>query len=497
MKTQVTRSGPLAGDAQPATYGVADPPAALRPRPTPEAESSEPEDLLRSLLDEVGGCAALLSPAGTVRYANRALASLTSGVTPGVGIDTYVPSETAEQLRQLIERVVRTGRPGSSQIIESGTHREAAARTYRVGPVVRGGRIVALTFLRDDITDPGRILLALRDSEKRYRTVVENARDAIYATTREGRFVDFNKATLDLLGYSAEELRQVDARDLYVNPGDRDAFRWEIEQRGSVEDHEVKMRRKDGTEIHCQITATLRCMNDGTVLGYQGIARDITMRKRLEREVLEATAREQQRIGHDLHDGLGQRLTGIAFLSRGLAQRLGDFSPELAAQATRIERLVNEAIAQTRRLARGLEPVAPKEGGLVMVLEELAHSTEQMFGVRCTCHAPDPLLPWDTLIATNVYRIAQEAVTNAVKHGHPTRIVIELRCRQDKMILTIRDDGTGIPRAPAEAEGLGTRIMQYRARMIGGSLELVRGSGGGTLVRCTFPAANASGGRHE
>lgn len=213
---------------------------------------------------------------------------------------------------------------------------------------------------------------------------------------------------------------------------------------------------------------------------------DITERKRLEREILDVARAEQQRIGQDLHDTLGQQLTGISFLAKALEQKLATRLPAEAGQAALISQMMNEAIGQTRFLARGLSPINLKAGGLAKAFQELAANVETIFGIACGSEVDEEIAIADEATATHLYRIAQEAVNNAVKHGRPSRIDVRLSRRDGMIRLSVDDDGVGLPETLESVEGLGLRIMSYRARMIGGSLEARRAEGGGTRVVCTF-----------
>ncbi len=217
------------------------------------------------------------------------------------------------------------------------------------------------------------------------------------------------------------------------------------------------------------------------------IFRDITERKRLEKELLEISDREQQRIGQDLHDGLCQHLAGIELMSQVLEQKLARKSKADAVRAGEIGRLVRDAISQTRQVARGLSPVNLESGGLKSALEELAANTEKRFGVVCE-------FVWQPLVrvrnpasATHLYRIAQEAVSNALRHGKASRIRIELKAAAENLWLSVCDNGKGMPKALPPHKGMGLRIMQYRASLMGGSLRLQPEPGGGTGVVCSIP----------
>jgi len=214
---------------------------------------------------------------------------------------------------------------------------------------------------------------------------------------------------------------------------------------------------------------------------------DITERKLMERTILEISGREQRRIGQDLHDGLGQHLTGIAFLSKVQEQRLEERSRPEAAGAAKIVGLVNEAIHKTRELARGLLPVQSDAQGLMSALQHFSSEVEDLFQVGCRFECEEPVLVPDEAIANHLYRIAQEAVHNAIRHGKARNIVILLRAASDSGVLTVRDDGVGIAEPAGSHSGMGLQIMRYRVSMIGGTLEIARCPDRGTLVTCVFP----------
>ena len=217
------------------------------------------------------------------------------------------------------------------------------------------------------------------------------------------------------------------------------------------------------------------------------IFRDIPERKRLEKEILEISDRERQRIGQDLHDGLCQHLAGIELMSQVLEQQLAPKSRAEAARAGEIAQHVREAIGQTRSLARGLSPVTPESEGLMSALRELAASTETMFGVTCRLVCDSPVRIHDPAVATHLYRIAQEAISNAIQHGKSQEVVIHLQADGNRVSLSVRDNGVGFPRVIPKERGMGMRIMQSRAGMIGGLLSIEKDPAGGTNVSCSVP----------
>jgi signal transduction histidine kinase len=217
-------------------------------------------------------------------------------------------------------------------------------------------------------------------------------------------------------------------------------------------------------------------------------------RERLEDEILKSIEREQERIGRDLHDGLCQLLVGAKYRSvylRGLAK---DRLPALEKEAQSLEELLNGAIQQARELARGLNPVMVTPAGLATALQNMAAEVGRAEGPRCFCQFPRSVKIFDQHVAGHLYRIAQEAVQNAFKHGRAKNISITLDRHKNLVSLVVKDDGIGIPLHPGES-GMGLKNMQTRARLIGGVLEIRRRKHGGTAVTCQFP--HKPGPNHE
>jgi signal transduction histidine kinase len=213
----------------------------------------------------------------------------------------------------------------------------------------------------------------------------------------------------------------------------------------------------------------------------------------LEQQILEISDDERRRIGHDLHDGLGQQLTGIALLSKVLQQRLAGGSAREAQTAEQIASLVNQSIAWTRDLARGLAPVALDSGGLSAAMEEAAYNSARILQVNCTFFREGPERRMDPHHSVHLYRIIQEAMSNSVKHGKARNIEVRLRFDEHSITLTVIDDGCGISFKTLARPGLGLQIMRYRARMIGATIRIQRASAdSGTIVHCILPTGSKS-----
>jgi len=223
----------------------------------------------------------------------------------------------------------------------------------------------------------------------------------------------------------------------------------------------------------------------------EALSEEIYERSRLQKELLDAGEHERLRLGRDLHDDLGQLLTGIGFLSSAAEQKLlGQSRPE-AKELKEIRNLVQEATTKARILSLGLTPVSLGEGGLDAALHELAEVTQRVFGVPCAVRRDRSGDITDLHAATNLYRIAQEAISNAVRHGGARRIEISLAVRPENVTLSVRDDGSGFSEragsdGSSQHNGLGLSIMKYRADLLGGKLE-IRTDSTGTTVTCITP----------
>ncbi|MBE0535933.1 MAG: DUF3365 domain-containing protein [Phycisphaerae bacterium] len=216
---------------------------------------------------------------------------------------------------------------------------------------------------------------------------------------------------------------------------------------------------------------------------------EIEDRRRLEGEILKISEREQRRIGRELHDSLGQQLTGAAIMSKVLEQKLGAQTPTTAAEAATITGLINQAINQTRNLSRGLHPVDVESGGLVLALEHLKKSTQTLFEVGCVFNRDEDAEISNPSVAINLYRIVQEAITNAIRHGRCRNITISLNHEDAAYVVTVASDGADFPETVPPG-GMGLRIMEYRAQAIGACIHIGKASGGGTRVTCRWPQEN-------
>ncbi len=381
---------------------------------------------------------------------------------------------------------------GQARII--GIGREVAGRR-KDGSLFPMDLSVSEVTLRDRTLFTGfiRDISARKEAEKilhHYAALVESSDDAIIGKSLDGYVTSWNRGAETIFGYSAPEMlgRHISVLIPDDRKGEEPGLLEKIRQGESVDHYETIRRRKDGRLIDVSITISPIRDAAGAVIGASKLARDITGRKQLEREILEVSDREQRRIGHDLHDGLCQHLAGIELMSQVLETRLAPRFKDGAARAGDIARHVREAIAQTRSLARGLSPVTLESEGLASALHEHALNMEKIFSVRCRFDYDAEVPVPNHAMATHLFRLAQEAVSNAVKHGKATEISIHLKGDPGWIYLGISDNGVGFPiEKMSQSTGMGLRTMKFRAGMIGGTLTVERNAQGGILVMCTAP----------
>jgi two-component system sensor kinase FixL len=340
----------------------------------------------------------------------------------------------------------------------------------------------------EDITDGYRAAQALRESEARARAFLEANPDMLARVSRDGRYlaVHIPENVAQYLPMSREDFLGRTVMDLFDPEFARehDRHRSRALETGEMQRWQYA-RLVDGKTRYLD-ARFIRSGNDEVVVAIT----DVTDRVDREREAVNAIDRERNRIGRDLHDGLGQLLTGIKLILEPMRKQ---FSAAAAANLEQALELVDLAIAQASELAKGLSPV-PKQGGTIAAaLEELTRHARHFFHVDCSVTARNVPADLTDECAINLYRIAQEAITNAVKHGKAGKVEVRCAGEDDRLVLEIEDDGFG--GAGPKGSGMGLRIMRYRARAIGGELSIDTGMHGGTVVRCFCPLPAGRGPR--
>jgi len=483
---------------------------------------------IRRLIDAIAQIVWTANADGTTTYFNRRWYEYTGlkiEHSPQSSWQVVIHPNDALVLEKRWQRAVETG-----DVFECEYRLRNAAGDYRwfIGrtvPLRDNDRIVSWIGSATDIHDLKQAEAARRESEERYRLMVDGARDyAIFMVTPSNEIVYWSAGAERVFGWSATEAVG-QSGEIVFTPEDRQREQEEKEietalREGSASDRRWHMR-KDGTRIW--VDGVMRRLDDektGALRGFAKIARDATeerqaeeqlqrahnelerrvrertaelertnarlrraieQRQILEKQILRITEQERTRISQDLHDTVCQELTATALLLKSRAQTMEGQSRVAADTLAEAAEIVNANAGMARALARGLHPMELGTSGLPSALRELG--SRQSYDVSCRCHCPRSLRI-DPNTGVNLYRIAQEAVTNSMKHAKASEITISLERTKGAIVLTVSDDGQGKRR---RGHGLGTLIMQYRAHAIGGTLKVESRQSGGTTVTCRVP----------
>lgn len=349
------------------------------------------------------------------------------------------------------------------------------------------GEVVKIFGTTHDVTQQKKFEKKLKENERRYRMLFQATTDEIMVFQLDDAkkplpYIEVNNIACDILGYTHDELLQKTVYDI-VDFDEQEINKRieEVLRRGKTVS-ETKHLTKEGEAIPLEIS--VRAFNyDGrpTIIS---IGRDIRERLKLEREILNISEKERQRIGRDLHDDLGQMLTGIGLIGQNLSNKLKTKDRDTAEEVQKIVDMIREADEHARSLARGLVPVNVQSNGLDSALQELINKAEKMYDIDIF-YSNNVHNIFDTnLPAIHLYRIVQEAINNAVKHGKATSIEVELFSDNQHLLLRIKDNGCGFSETSHQSDGMGIRIMHFRAQMIGGNLEINSDKKKGTEVIC-------------
>ena len=427
-----------------------------------------------------------------------------AGVLPEQIRGRRLSSAFPRDVRTRLSPLLRSGRGGSAEITVGN-------RVYLVGVLPLGGtagRQFAGMGIAQDISE----LVAARSelqaahdqleqrvrertAELRFQTALLEAQsdaslDGILVSTHDGKLIFHNRRLCELWGLpgpvftGARDKAVAAMRGVLAGPQDPLGGGADLDEPRAELPANLELR--DGRTLECYGAPV-----DGADVSY-GRAwyfRDVTERRRTARQILDAGERERRRIGQDLHDDLCQHLAGISCHARVLQQRLVQRNAHDADAASVIGDLADEALSKARGIARGLQPLQLETDGLPSALQGLGAEIERMFRIRCHVECPPSLPVTDPAVPMQLYRITQEAVSNAIRHGRASEVYVDLARAGDRLILSIEDNGCGIDdryltTTTPRKSGLGLRTMRHRAQMIGASLQIERLEGGGTAVTC-------------
>jgi len=357
------------------------------------------------------------------------------------------------------------------------------ADTEQTLEAIRTGKIDALMVH----TSEGEQVFTLRGADRPYRVMVEQMAEGAVTFARDGTILFCNHRFAELLHVPPEQI--VGSNLFGYLPGtERRAFQDLLHGVNGVAGRtELHLLSPSGPRFPAHVSVTALPLEESTG-AFSMVVNNLEEQRRLERQVLDVSEREQQRLGQDLHDGLGQALAGIAYMLQSIPLEPDKQTGHLA----RITELVNHSLTQTRELAKGFYPVELERHGLQLALQELAMNVRRTFKINCRVTCDKGMNRLDKAVQIQVFRIIQESIRNAVKHGEARTIHIQTARADNEAIVLIKNDGQRFPIEKmrltlANSHGMGLKIMHYRARLIGATLEFTPGRKSGCTVRCTIP----------
>ncbi len=327
----------------------------------------------------------------------------------------------------------------------------------------------------------------LKESEGIYRTIFETTGNATIFIDSDTTVSLANREFEKLSGYTREEIEGKKSWTEFVTREDLDRMleyhrMRRIDPTSAPRNYEFRFRDRYGEIKDIYMTTDMIPGTNKSVASFMNISEQ----KRLESEIIRISEQERQRIGNDLHDGLGPHLVGIKFMINLLEQKLVEKEMDEVSKLQEIKELITQAINHTRQLVKGLSPVDIDANGLVFALADLSQNVEKVYGINCIFNHNSSITIKDNIVAVHLFLIAQEAVNNSIKHSRTKKINIDLNESGNIIILSVRDDGIGIEKLLDKRKGMGINIMKYRARIINSSLNIGQNDTGGTSVTCTL-----------
>ncbi|MEO8061849.1 MAG: PAS domain-containing protein [Pseudomonadota bacterium] len=446
------------------------------------------QEMLQIVAAGTGDWLILVDTERRVQFINRGIRSHSRESIIGQRLDEIAVPEDQPKILAALTQVLTTGESIDLQLASSGSNYGGRCFDSRIRAVRSPCGITGAVINITEITDK-HAAMHLRETQAR---MFELLHEGVVVIDINNMIRMANPAFERMFGFTTGTAVDTSIDDLIAQPAGLRRDQLDQQLLGSISDPpgltpvEFKCRRRDGSTFDAACVATLTHVDGAT--HRLAVITDVTERRGLEREILEIAGREQLRIGSDLHDGLGQDLTGVALMLRSVVAQLRKESSTARTDVEDIISLVNGAIESTRAMARGLAPVGADRGGLIAGLQSMAVRGMERYGVRAHFNtALTEPLTLDDGAATHLYRIAQEAFTNAIRHGRVTQVTIELATAEGTLTLSVQDNGRGFDERNASNNGMGMKLMRYRAQMLGGDVTIANNQGGGVIVRCTCP----------
>ena len=422
----------------------------------------------------------------------------TAAEVMGRDVSVLMPEPERSAHAGYLRRYLETGEKNvigrGREVVGQNKSGECFPMDLAVSEVREGEHRFFVGIIRD-IAERKRVEFALENERNFVSAVLETVGALIVVLDRKGRIVRFNRACEQTTRYTQEEVVGKAFWDLFLEEQEVAAVKRvfsELQAGQALNHYENSWIAKDGSKHLIAWSNTILTDQNGEVAHVIGTGIDVTDRKKAEEAIVSVSEAERKAIGQELHDALGQQLTGISLLTKGLERKLQSKYPAGATDAAQVSSLTSAAVEDAKRLAHGLYPSALEELGLTTSLEELVKTQSRLFHVTCE-YEGDPNPPrFDKPSALHLYRIAQEAINNAIRHGRAETITVNLRRRDGFIALTIQDDGSGLPEQLPPDAGMGLAIMNYRTNSIGGTFEIARRPEGGTMVSCVLPPPKGS-----
>lgn len=461
------------------------------------------DPLFQSLANHAGLLVMEVNAAGQIIWISRAVEVLSGWTSDELRCRDWVEVLVPEAERAATRKICRGGVGGdrSRSHVKSMLQRDGGIRSIEwthADITSSEGATLGILCIGRDLSELRAAQQEARAAQQRTGAVLETAVNAILTINERGIIETANSAAVRLFGYAEAEMVGQNVSMLMPQPfrGQHDQYLSSYLQTGVKKiigiGREAIAMRKDGSVFPIDLSVGEAVLPCGRRI-FTGIIRDLTERKKLESQLLHISEQEQHRIGRDIHDDLCQQLAAIGCLAKVAHQNLQHSGSTEAAALQEIVSLVTQANACAREMSRGLNPVVLDSGGLMAALQQLADTTARIYQIQCQFKFDAPVSIGDNQVAVQLFRIAQEALANAVKHSNASKVIIQLRRRDHQVEMRITDNGSGIPdhSVPGRGTGMGLLTMSHRARMAGGTLSVEPGKKVGTIVQCKISVPEA------
>lgn len=451
---------------------------------------------LETILDNLPRLVMLIDLDGTILYWNgggEQVFGYDAEEAEGKPVWFLYPNRKSDDFEEELTQL-KKGENLSSEV--EGYHKNGSVIWLDVKRTIiensRGEQVILGTA--SDISLQKKAEFELAESQARTEAILETAVEGIITIDKEGIIQSFNKSAEKMFGYHSGEVIGKNVSMLMPSPyhEEHDQYMDNYLETGERKiigiGREVRGKRKDGSVFPIELAVSE--VNVGDEIIFTGLIKDISDRRKLENEILEIAEDERRRIGHELHDGLGQMLSGISLISRNLARKLEANGLPAAKEVLEISKLIREADEQARELAHGLAHIELENEGLQVAIDRLCERAEEFTEILCSFECPKDIKIEKSIVALHLYRIAQEAINNAVKHGQATKIFVRLEVNKMKLQLVVEDNGIGFDSEERIHKGMGIKTMKYRSHILGGKLYISETSEGGTRVICSIPSSN-------